>query len=64
MWPYQEHADLSGADFADDEVARSYALQVIDELKRDDGFDHPGLKVVVKNEKSETLFSVLFQTIQ
>ena len=52
--------DPDGITLADDEAAISYAERMIQELKEDEGYEAPDLKMFVKDESQRSLITIRF----
>jgi len=53
QWPDREHDDPDGTLFPSDRAARKYADRIIRELKSAEGYDDPGLTMIVKGRRPE-----------
>jgi hypothetical protein len=60
-WPDAEHADEDGVDFPDEAAARDYADRIIRELQKIEGYDDPGLEMVVTDDSGQELFVLPFR---
>ena len=56
-WDYR---DPDGITLADDEAAISYAERTISELKAEEGYEAPDLKMLVKDESRRTMVTIPF----
>jgi len=58
--PDELHDDGIGTPLPNDAAARAYAERIIKELKEAGGYDDPYLTMIVKNERRQTVFTILF----
>jgi hypothetical protein len=56
-WDYH---DPDGITLTDDEAAITYAERIICELKADEGYDAPDLKMLVKDESRRPIVTIPF----
>lgn len=54
------HDDRGGTLMPNDEAALAYARRIIRELREADGYDDPGLTMVVRNCAGKTVYSIPF----
>lgn len=59
-WRDREHDVDTGTRLASDKAALQYAVRIIRELKKGNGYDQRGLQIVVQNEDRRTIFVVPF----
>jgi hypothetical protein len=52
--------DEDGTTLANDSEAFEYAQRIIRELKKDGGYDDPGLTMTVRNDAGATVLSIPF----
>jgi hypothetical protein len=52
--------DPNGASLPNEEAALSYAERTIESLRKENGYDDPGLIMLVRNEKQQTVLSIPF----
>jgi hypothetical protein len=55
-----DYRDPDGITLADDDAAVAYAERMIRELREDDGYDAPDLKMFVKNESRRSIITIRF----
>lgn len=56
----ESHNDRSGTVLPSDDAALAYAKRIVRELKEAGGYDHPSLKMIVKNSAGAVVHLVPF----
>jgi hypothetical protein len=60
-WPSGRSEDLPNGAFLQNEAsALSYAERTIESLRKESGYDDPGLMMLVRNEKQRIVLSIPF----
>ena len=60
-WPDgKTQDDPNGAFLPNEAAALSYAERTIENLRKENGYDDPGLMMLVRNERQQTVLSIPF----
>ena len=59
-WPGGRKDDLDGTFLPNEAAALSYAERTIESLRKEKGYDDPGLMMLVRNERQQIVLSIPF----
>ena len=59
-WPDGRKQELTAAFLPNEAAALSYAERTVESLRKENGYDDPGLMMLVRNERQQIVLSIPF----